>query len=299
MRIITEKEIEALEITPHQCVDWVEKSFMSKPSADMPPKISVHPFADSFYTAMPCYHPKIGRVGVKVVSRVPGSTPSLKSKMMLFDAKSANLLALIDTNWITSMRTGAVAALAARTFATNFNKASFGIIGLGVIGRATLRCLLSICSELPNIWLWEYKDHVEKIRSEFRNVKFYSTANKAELVKQTNVLFSCVTVMHEQFLPSDQYPLGYTLIPVHVRGFQDCDMEFDKIFGDDTGHIKGWKNFSKFKTFSEFSDVLIGNSPGRENNTERIISYNYGLGLHDLWFASKIYDMITLNSKDF
>ena len=290
MKIISENQIESLEITPRQCVEWVEKSFKSKPLADMPPKISVHPFQDSFYTAMPCYHPDVEKVGVKVVSRVPGSVPALKSKMLLFEAKSGNLLSLMDANWITTMRTGAVAALAAKVFSADFENGSFGIVGLGTIARATLKCLFSICDKTPEIWLLEYKDQAKRIADEFPNVKFRFTSDKEELIRNTTTLFSCVTVMHEQFMAPQSYPSGYTLIPVHVRGFQDCDLVFDKIFGDDTGHISSWKNFSSFRKFAEFSDVLLGVVKGRESNKERIISYNYGLGLHDLWFASKIYE---------
>lgn len=259
----------------------------------MPAKISVHPFEDSFYTAMPCYHPSVGRVGVKVISRVPGSTPSLKSKMMLFDARSAELLALIDTNWITAMRTGAVAALAAKTFTADFDNASFGLVGLGVIGRAVLRCLMAIGDSGQQFWLLDYKDHVERIKVEFPDAKFYHTSDRRELVRQTNALLSCVTVMHEQFLPETEYPAGYLCVPVHVRGFQDCDTAFDRVFGDDTSHLRGFKNFPNFREFTEFSDVLLGRKEGRRNPQERILSYNYGLGLHDLWFASRVYDMIT------
>lgn len=292
MRVITEHEIESLGISPRTCVDWVSESFRLKHKADMPPKISVHPFEDSFYTAMPSYHPDLGRVGVKVISRVPGSVPTLKSKMMLFDAKSGDMIALVDANWITAMRTGAVAALAAKTFARDFASASFGMVGLGVIGRATLKCLLSICEAIPDIWLMEYKDHVAKVRAEFPSASFNSTADKSEFVDRVDVLFSCVTVMHDLFMPEECYRPGVTLIPVHVRGFQNCDTAFDKVFGDDTGQLRGFRNFGRFKKFAEFTDVLLGNAPGRESSGERILCYNYGLGLHDLWFASKIYDMV-------
>ena len=292
MRIIREEQIISLGIEPQTCVDWIEESFKAKLEADLPPKISVHPFPDSFYTAMPCFHPDTGRVGVKVISRVPGSIPALKSKLMLFDAKSGDLLALIDTNWITAMRTGAVAALAAKTFSSNFGNASFGIVGLGVIGKATIDCLISICHSDQSIWLMQYKDQADNIICQFPEVKFNVAKTKEELVDNTNTLFSCVTVMHEQFMNEAYYPNGYTLIPVHVRGFQDCDITFDKIFGDDAEHMKSWQNFSKFRYFAEFTDVLLGKKDGRTSDNERIISYNYGLGLHDLWFASRIYDMI-------
>jgi len=293
VKIITDEQVVALGINPAQCVEWVVKSFKSKSAADMPPKISVHPFEDSFYTAMPCYHPEIGRVGVKVISRVPGSVPSLKSKMMLFDAKTGYMLALVDTNWITAMRTGAVAALAAKTFVNNFDHASFGMVGLGVMGQATLECLLSICKETPEIWLMRYKDHADKIQEKYSDVKFRIAEDRQQLVDRTDLLFSCVTVMHDQFLPESAYRKGYTLVPVHVRGFQDCDLTFDKIFGDDTGHMCNWKNFKSYRQFAELSDVLLGNVAGRTSHEERIISYNYGLALHDLWYVSKIHDIIT------
>lgn len=291
MKIITDDQVDALGITPAQCVEWVEGSFKSKPDADMPAKISVHPFEDSFYTAMPCYHPAVGKVGVKVISRVPGRAPSLKSKMMLFDAASGDMLALIDTNWITAMRTGAVAALAAKTFVNDFAHAPIGMVGMGVMGQATLDCLLAI-NPSAEIHVFNYKDHVEKTRARHPEADIHAVDTKEALVANTSALISAVTVMHDQFLPESTYPKGYTLIPVHVRGFQDCDLTFDKIFGDDTAHMRSWKNFAHYRQFAELSDVLLGKTPGRVTAEERIISYNYGLGLHDLWYASRIFKML-------
>ena len=294
MTIISEDDVISLGISPAQCVEWVEASFRSKPRADLPPKISVHPFPDSFYTAMPCYHPDTGRVGVKVISRVPDGEPAVKSKLLLFDAPTGDLLALIDSNWITAMRTGAVAALAARTFAADFERASFGLVGLGVIGRAVLRCLLSVHKAPCDIWLLRHKDQAEGIVDEFRSsgAVFHIVDDKLDLVRRTDVLFSCVTVMRDQFLQPEVYPPGYLCIPVHVRGFQNCDLTFDRVFGDDAGHMRDWQSFSRFREFAEFSDVLLGKAEGRRNREERILSYNYGLGLHDLWFASRIYDKL-------
>ena len=81
------------------------------------------------------------------------------------------------------------------------------------------------------------------------------------------------------------------LVPVHTRGFQNCDLFFDKIYGDDTGHVRGFKYFDRFKEFHEIGEVLSGRCPGRTSDKERIISYNIGIGLHDVLFASKIYDL--------
>jgi len=44
--------------------------------------------------------------------------------------------------------------------------------------------------------------------------------------------------------------------------------------------------------------VLLGQDPGREHDDERILSYNIGLGLHDIFFTTKIYDMMEGRSCD-
>ncbi len=45
-----------------------------------------------------------------------GQSPALNSEMMLFDTSTGRMTALINADWITSARTGAVAALAINTF---------------------------------------------------------------------------------------------------------------------------------------------------------------------------------------
>ena len=52
--------------------------------------------------------------GIKEVHRIQGAVPSLGSVMMLYNAKTGELLALVDCDWITTMRTGAVAAVSAK-----------------------------------------------------------------------------------------------------------------------------------------------------------------------------------------
>lgn len=46
------------------------------------------------------------------------------------------------------------------------------------------------------------------------------------------------------------------------------------------------------------SQVLLGEKQGRENDEERILSYNIGLGLHDMLFASRIFDNIGARSPE-
>lgn len=297
MKQITNEEIANLNISPVQCVEWVRDAFTMKSECQLPAKMSVHPTGNDFFTTMPCLLPKeYGRFGAKVVSRIVGRQPALKSDMMLFDSASGELLALVDCDWITAMRTGAVAALAIKTL-RNSHAREYAFIGLGSTARATLTCLLESCKkEHLNIRLFRYKDQAEKIVQEYShytNVTFSIVDNTSELVKDADVVVSCITDASGLLVEDESlFKPGVLVVPVHTRGFQNCDTTFDKVFADDTDHVKGFKYFSQFREFHQIEEVLKGEVRGRSNDNERILSYNIGLGLHDVLYASRIYDLL-------
>ena len=297
MKSITNSEIVALNISATKCVDWVREAFVMKSECQLPAKISVHPTGNDFFTTMPCLLPKeYGRFGAKVVSRIVGRVPALKSDMMLFDSNNGELLALVDCDWITAMRTGAVAALAIKTFRNSTAK-EYAFIGLGSTARATLTCLLESCKdEQLNIRLFRYKNQAEKIVEEYKHYKnatFTIVDNTSDLVRGADVVVSCITDASGLLVEDESlFKPGVLVVPVHTRGFQNCDTTFDKVYADDTDHVKGFKYFSEFREFHQIEEVLKGETPGRESDTERILSYNIGLGLHDVLYASRIYDML-------
>ena len=304
MKIITQQQIKALGISPEMCVQWIGESFAMKKQAQLPAKISVHPADTDFFTSMPCLlpHPAHTAVnfkrqyfGIKEVHRIEGAVPSLGSDMMLYDAATGELLALLDTDWITTMRTGAVAAVSAKALRKP-NATTYGFVGLGNTARATLLCVLHTEPEKHfNVKLLRYKDQAEQFVARFtgyENVSFEVMEQIDEMASTVDVLVSCITSATGQ-LVSDQALLpGITVIPVHMRGFQNCDTTFDRVLGDDTDHVRGFKYFSQFRGYNEIGEVLAGADPGRTSNEQRIIDYNYGLALHDVTFAAKIYELL-------
>ena len=303
--IIQQDRIKALDISPNECIKWVEEGFRMKDDVQMPAKLSVHPQGEDFMTTMPCLLPEQEgkkRFGIKVVNRIEGHNPALSSMIYLYDAKTGRLLAIMDGDWITAMRTGAVATLAARLFQKKGTN-TYSMIGLGNIARATALCLIADNSDRNiKVRLMRYKDQAEKFVDHFKNVKnvtFEIIDTKEDFLSEADVVISCVTVATNLLFPNEAlFKKGITVIPVHVRGFQNCDLFFDKVYGDDTGQIRNWKYFSKFRQYDELHHVLLGRNPGRESQDERILSYNYGLALHDIVYASKIYDMISENGCD-
>lgn len=274
-------------------MEWVTESFLMKNRAQLPPKNSLHPQGSDFINTMPCILPReYHTFGCKVVSRIKGSHPALKSKMMLFDTLSGEMTALVDTDWITAMRTGAVAALAINTLRSDSARV-YSFIGLGAMGHSTLDCFLATNRDKSLvIRLKRYKDHAEKTMERYfsyRNVEWEISDTIEDLVSGSDVVVSCITDA-DGLLVEDMslFKPGVLVVPVHTRGFQNCDRVFDKVFADDEGHVKGFKYFNEFRQFGELSDVLSRKVPGRSSDEERILSYNIGLGLHDVLFAHKI-----------
>ena len=302
MKVISAKTIRDLNITPKQCVDWIYESFALKAEAQLPAKISVHPTDTDFFTSMPCLLPQskdnrdIRYFGVKEVHRIEGAVPSLGSDMLLYNAKNGDLLALVDADWITTMRTGAVAAASSRALRKK-DASCYGMLGLGNTARASLLCILEAEPEKHfKVKLLRYKDQAELFIVRFKdygNVSFEIVDDIRDIARSVDVLISCITSANGLIVEDESiFPPGITIIPVHMRGFQNCDTTFDRVFGDDTGHVRNFKYFPQYQDYNEIGEVFAGRDPGRKAENQRIIDYNYGLGLHDVLFASKIYEMV-------
>lgn len=303
MKIISQEQIKGLNISPATCVEWIKESFSLKETAQLPAKISLHPQGNDFFNTMPCLLPEpYHYYGVKVVHRIKGATPALGSDILLYNSQTGELLAMLDADWITTMRTGAVATLAIQTFRKNDAK-TYAFIGLGNTGRASMLCLLeSEPDVMHHVLLMRYKNQAELFIERFKNysnVSFTICEDIHELISHSDVIVSCITEAQGLICEDNNlYKEGCLVVPVHTRGFQNCDLFFDKVYADDTAHVCGFKYFNQFKQFGEIQDVISGKNIGRESDNERILSYNIGLGLHDIVYASKIYETLENHSND-
>lgn len=299
MKFITFEDIKNMDIEPAICYEWVSEMIKNKKNTILPPKISLSSRDGMFMNTMPCIiEDRWG--GVKVVNRYPEREPSLDSKLLLLDNVTGEFLALMDANWITAMRTGAVAAHSIVNFAKS-DWSLMGMLGLGNTARATLRVLASIVKDRKlSVKLLKYKgqeDLFVQRFSEFNHIEFVYVDTKEELVKGSDVVVSCATYLEDDICSDDCFEEGVLVVPVHTRGFTNCDLFFDKVYADDYGHVHHFKNFDKFRYFAEVSDVVNGIAKGRENDKERILAYNIGLSIHDINFAAHIYQILKKDNR--
>lgn len=302
MKYITNSEIEKL-ITPKKAIELVEQSFKLKENAILPTKTSIHINDVNYFNTMPAIIPDLEIMGVKVIDRFLNRNIKVDGEIFIYDYNNGDLKYMLDAFWITTARTGAVCALAVKYLAKkNFD--TIGIMGLGATGTASLACILEDNKNKSfRINMLRYKDHCEKIiekfAKEYPNVRFNIVDDIKPLIQSSDVFISCITNTTQLLAEPEWFKKGALLVPIHNKGFQNCDLVFDKIFGDDTNHISGFKYFDKFKYFAELPDVITRKNKGRVTNDERIISYNLGLVIHDLVFAKYIIDNSNSIGTDF
>lgn len=294
MKIISHEQIMNLNIDSCVWVTWADHVLRHKHQYIMPAKTSLH-FGSSYYNTMPSILPAENVMGTKIVNRYVGRVPSLDSQLLLYDYSTGENLALMDASLITAMRTGAVTVHAINQFA-NPDFAEAGIMGFGNIGVACLKIMLDVYQNHKfKLKLLRYKDHAEKILAHFNqytNVDFMIVDTVEEIIRNSDVVISCITYTDQVLGEDSWYKDGCLVIPVHLRGFQNCDLFFDKVYGDDRGQVQGFQYFSQFRFFAETSEVLRGEKPGREHANERILSYNVGMSLHDIYAAMQIYRLL-------
>lgn len=304
MILITHNDIENLNISKKECYNWVVDCLKHKQECILPPKISIKPSAGIFCNVMPSFVKINDKTygGVKVVTRYPDREPSLDSQIILFDADTGENLAIMDGNWITAMRTGSVAAHSIGLFA-NKNVKKIGILGLGNTARSTFQSFLENIYDGNSLQvkLLKYKQQEELFAKQFSNykkIKFSFVDTGEELVENSDVIISAATYLPDNICEkNEKFKEGVLVIPVHTLGFTNCDLFFDKVFADDYDHVKNFKYFDKFKKFGEVSDVINKRREGRTNEKERILVYNIGISIHDIYFAAKIYKKLA-NKKE-
>jgi ornithine cyclodeaminase/alanine dehydrogenase-like protein (mu-crystallin family) len=110
----------------------------------MPSKVYVEAPPDGDFRAMPAAG--AGHAVLKWVTSFPGNParglPTVSGVVLLSDARTGELDALLDAAAVTAVRTGAAAVLAAETLAASGAGAA-GVIGCGVNGRAVARTFLA------------------------------------------------------------------------------------------------------------------------------------------------------------
>lgn len=286
---------------------WVDEVLRQKEHFIMPPKLHLGQDEGDYFNVMPTIFTKSNVAMVKMIGRHSIKHGEHRSVMMgdllLYEADTGILKSLMDAEYITTLRTGSVAAHSAVLFARK-NFQVMGLIGLGNIMKVFFRTFiaaakaLSILPKKLTVKLYKHHDQEIQFAKEFSDIpflKFIYCDTYEDTISDSDIVISAVTKASKNFAPDRCFKKGVTVIPICTMGFQNCDLFFDKVFSDEIAQIRGFKYFNSFKSVAEVSDVLNGKVKGRNDESERILVYNYGIAAQDLYFALKLYPFCSEN----
>ena len=129
-------------VSPERALDAVREAFLAYSRGDwsMPPKVYVPAYPAGDFRAMPALG--AGHAALKWVTSFPGNParglPTVTGLVLLSEASTGALLAVLDAAAVTALRTGAAGVLAAETLG-RADAETAAVIGAGVNGRAAAR----------------------------------------------------------------------------------------------------------------------------------------------------------------
>lgn len=288
--LLSHDNIKSLNIDLKEIAQSVKNAYILHQNKKtlMQSKITLRPTDDTFYTTMPCGIEDEDLIGLKLIQRVKSkeNAPSICGELILNEYKTGKLLSIMDATWLTSMRTGCIAALSALHFGSK-DCDTISIMGLGNTAIAALLFIHELLPNIKNIKILKYKDHTQRFMERFSsyNYNFEEVDEIEDLFKNSKIIISSITYADKPFVKPEWLTDGILAIPIHMRGWQDCDKLFDKMYCDDYQQVKEWL----LKKTAELGEVFQNSQPGRENEKEKIIAYNYGTALADLAIAKIIY----------
>jgi alanine dehydrogenase len=142
-------------VSPHEAYDGVKAAFVAHARGEwtMQPKLYVTNYPAGDFRAMPALGG--GHALLKWVTSFPGNPakglPTVTGLVLLSDAETGALLALLDAAGVTALRTAAAAVIAAETLCRP-GAESVAVVGCGVNGAETARMFRALGSDVA---LWD------------------------------------------------------------------------------------------------------------------------------------------------
>jgi alanine dehydrogenase len=264
---------------------------------EMPAKTYLEAPPNGDFRAMPARGE--GFALLKWVTSFPGNSerglPVVTGALLLSSADTGELLAITDCASITSLRTGAGAALSAQVLAADA-ASSVGIIGCGVNGAWAGRCLAAagygpgICSDLR-------ADAAASLAGELG----WAVGERADAAKQ-DIVVSVTPGGQPVILASDLRP-GQHLAALGADAAGKAEVELDavercRLFCDERDQAARGGELANAITagavaadqLTELGDVLVGRAGGRGSSEEITLFDSTGLAIQDLAIALSVYE---------
>jgi alanine dehydrogenase len=263
----------------------------------MPAKVYVDSPPNGDFRAMPARGD--GFALLKWVTSFPGNStrglPVVTGAVLLSDAATGELRAIMDCASITSLRTGAAAALSAQVLAPD-NATSVGLIGCGVNGAWAGRCLVAAGYEI-GVCSDPRTESAEALAAELGG----GVGPRQEAAAQ-DVVVTVTPGAERVILAADLRPGQHLAVlgadatgkaEVEVAAVERCRLfcdEWEQAVGG--GELAGAvaAGVVSRDDVTQLGDVITGRADGRRSDDELTLFDSTGLAIQDLGIATAAYE---------
>jgi alanine dehydrogenase len=281
-------------VSPERAVEAVREAFVAHARGEwtMPPKVYVTNYPAGDFRAMPALGG--GHALLKWVTSFPDNPqrglPTVTGVVLLSDAQTGQLRAVLDAAAVTALRTGAAAVLAAETLGRH-DAATAAVVGAGVNGRAAARTFLA---RGRAVGLWD----VDEERA--RRVAAELGADVAPSLEQALAADLLVTVtpghdvllgegslrpgQHVSLMGADGPGKAEAAGPELARARLFCDDWEQASHGGELAHAVEAGLVTR-DDVTALGDVLAGTAAGRADASEVTAFDSTGLAIQDLAIA--------------
>jgi ornithine cyclodeaminase/alanine dehydrogenase-like protein (mu-crystallin family) len=283
-----------LAVPPETAVEAVREAFVAHARGEwtMPPKVYVANYPAGDFRAMPALGG--GHALLKWVTSFPGNParglPTVSGVVLLSDAETGELRAVLDAGAVTALRTGAAAVLACETLGRE-DARSAAVVGAGVNGRAVARTFLARGRDVA---IWDVdRGRAESAASELGA----SVAATLEDTLSADLL-ATVTPGHEILLAEGSLAPGRHVSLMGADGpdkaeIAPAELTRARVFCDDweqashsgeLAHAVDGGLITRAEV-TELGAVLAGEATGRLSSDEVTLFDSTGLAIQDLAIA--------------
>jgi alanine dehydrogenase len=263
----------------------------------MPPKVYLDSPPNGDFRAMPARGD--GFALLKWVTSFPRNSerglPAVTGALLLSDAGTGELRAIMDCASITSLRTGAAAAVSAQVLAADGAR-SVGLIGCGVNGAWAARCLAA-AGYGPGVCADTRPQPAEALAAELG----WRAGPRSEAAAQ-DLVVTVTPAQQPVILASDLRPGQHlAVLGADARGKAEVELavlERCRLFCDQWeqaasgGELAGAlaAGVVSRDDVTQLGDVIAGRSEGRHSAEEITMFDSTGLAIQDLGIATAAYE---------
>lgn len=313
MQIITAAQVAEILDMQH-CIDLMRTALIALASGDA--KQIVRPvlplYGRNVLGMMPAYYAAGKVAGVKVLTVFPDnyqqSIPSHQGQVLVFEAETGGLKAIVDAESITGIRTAAVSAAVTQALARP-DASRLAILGAGLQGRQHLRAI-RLVRQLQEVTVWDIRPEAATAYAEEMGretgLPVRVCAAAAEATREADIICT-LTPSPEPILSAADVRPG-----AHINAVGACSPVARELSSDliAAGRLfVDWKEaavveagdyllalqegaISEEHILGEVGQVLAGKLPGRVSEADITIFEALGQALQDLIAANYVADVL-------